>query len=134
MDIILVDTSVWINFFKGIETQASKFLRSNLAYIVVATCPIIMQEMLQGIALDSEVKKIKSYFDSMTKLAEDPYEMAIEAANLYRNLRTKGITIRKPNDCLIATYAIKNNVLLLHDDKDFQFIIQNSGLKTVNFN
>jgi predicted nucleic acid-binding protein len=134
MDIILVDTCVWINFFKGIETQASKFLRNNLAYIVVATCPTIMQEMLQGIALDSEVKKIKSYFDSMAKLTGDPYEMAVEAANLYRNLRTKGITIRKSNDCLIASYAIKNNVLLLHDDRDFKFIIQNSGLKTVDFN
>jgi predicted nucleic acid-binding protein len=70
----------------------------------------------------------------MAKLTGDPYEMAIEAANLYRNLRIKGITIRKPNDCLIASYAIKNNVLLLHDDKDFQFIIQNSNLKTVDFN
>ena len=70
MDIILVDTSVWVNFFKGIETDSSKFLRNNLANIVVATCPTIMQEILQGVVLEAEVKKIKSYFDSMTKLKE----------------------------------------------------------------
>jgi predicted nucleic acid-binding protein len=134
MDIILVDTSVWVNFFKGIETDSSKFLRNNLANIVVATCPTIMQEILQGVVSDAEVKKIKSYFDSMTKLKGDPYVTATEAASLYRDLRKRGITVRKPNDCLIAVYAIRNKVTLLNDDRDFYFIAAHSPLKVMNFN
>ena len=58
------------------------------------------------------------------------YSYAFEAANLYRDLRKKGITIRKPNDCLIAIYAIKNEISILHDDKDFTNIAAFSGLQT----
>ncbi|WP_121812734.1 type II toxin-antitoxin system VapC family toxin [Mucilaginibacter kameinonensis] len=134
MDIILVDTSVWVNFFKGIETESSKYLKNNLANIVVATCPTVVQEILQGIVSESELRKVKSYFDSMTKLVEDPYKIAVQAATLYRDLRRKGVTIRKANDCLIALYAINNKIALLHDDKDFHFIAQNSTLRTVEFN
>jgi predicted nucleic acid-binding protein len=57
--------------------------------------------------------------------------LAIEAANLYRKLRKKGITVRKPNDCLIAVYAIRNNIALLQDDKDFQLIAKYSKLKII---
>ena len=128
MDIVLVDTSVWINFFKGQETASSLFLKNNLANIIIATCPVIIQEVLQGVLHDKEFKKVNSYFNVLTPLAGNPYELAHDAAALYREIRRKGFTIRKPNDCLIATYAIKNNVRLLHDEKDFHFIAMNSGL------
>ena len=128
MDIVLVDTSVWINFFKGQETASSLFLKNNLANIIIATCPVIIQEVLQGVLHDKEFKKVGSYFNTLTRLTGNPYEVAYDAAALYREIRKKGFTIRKPNDCLIATYALKNNVRLLHDDKDFHFIAMNSGL------
>ena len=128
MDIVLVDTSVWINFFKGQETASSLFLKNNLANILIATCPVIIQEVLQGVLHDKEFRKVGSYFNTLTRLTGNPYEMAHDAAVLYREIRKKGFTIRKPNDCLIATYALKNNVRLLHDDKDFHFIAMNSGL------
>lgn len=128
MDIVLVDTSVWINFFKGQETASSFFLKNNLANIIIATCPVIIQEVLQGVLHDKEFKKVSSYFNTLTRLTGNPYEMAHDAAALYREIRKKGFTIRKPNDCLIAAYAIKNNVRLLHDDKDFHFIAMNSSL------
>jgi len=128
MDIVLVDTSVWINFFKGQETASSLFLKNNLANIIIATCPVIIQEVLQGVLYDKEFKKVSSYFNTLTRLTGNPYEMAHEAAALYRDIRKKGFTIRKPNDCLIATYALKNKVRLLHDDKDFHFIAMNSSL------
>jgi predicted nucleic acid-binding protein len=67
----------------------------------------------------------------LTRLIENSYELAEEAAKLYRELRKKGITVRKPNDCLIATYAIRNNIALLQDDKDFRLIAQHSKLKIV---
>ena len=128
MDIVLVDTSVWINFFKANETGSSLFLKDNLSNIIVATCPVIVQEVLQGILSDKEFKVVSSYFNTLTKFSDNPYELALDAARLYRDIRKAGFTIRKPNDCLIASYAIKNNVRLLHDDKDFYYIAMNSDL------
>jgi len=133
MDIVLVDTSVWINFFKAKKTDASLFLKNNLSDVIIATCPVILQEVLQGIVGDNEFKAVANYFRTLTYLVEEPYKLANEAAQLYRDLRKKGITIRKPNDCLIAVYAIRNNVILLNDDRDFKFIAENSALKTMNF-
>jgi len=134
METILVDTSVWVNFFKDIDTDASKFLTNNLTNIIIATCPTIVQEILQGVATDADEQIVKLHFDTLTRLDEDIYLVAIEAAELYRNLRKKGITIRKPNDCLIAVYAIRNQIVLLNDDRDFKLIAAHSLLKTMNFN
>jgi predicted nucleic acid-binding protein len=131
MDTILVDTSVWVNFFKDIETDGSRYLSDNFTKVVIATCPTIVQEILQGVLSDADEQIVKLYFDNLTRLIENPYTLAIQAAELYRKLRKKGITIRKPNDCLIAAYAISNNIALLHDDKDFLFIAQHSKLKTL---
>ncbi len=128
MDLVLVDTSVWINFFKAKETKASLFLKNNLGNMIIATCPVILQEVLQGIISDKDFRDVNSYFDTLTQFRGEPYELAHDAAKLYRELRKKGITIRKPNDCLIAIYAIKNKVRLLHDDKDFDYIAENSNL------
>jgi predicted nucleic acid-binding protein len=129
MDTILVDTSVWVNFFKDIETEASRFLSNNLTNVIIATCPTVVQEILQRVISDSDEQMVKQYFDNLTRLIENPYTAGIQAAELYRRLRKKGVTIRKPNDCLIAVYAIRNNITLLQDDKDFQMIARHSKLK-----
>jgi predicted nucleic acid-binding protein len=133
MDIILVDTSVWVNFFKDIDTKANKFLNNNFTNIIIATCPTIVQEILQGVVSDADEQIVKLYFDNLTRLTADPYAIAIEAAELYRKLRLKGITVRKPNDCLIAMYAIKNNIVLLNDDRDFNLIAKHTSLKIMSF-
>jgi predicted nucleic acid-binding protein len=129
MDLVLVDTSVWVNYFKGIETPASLFLKNNLSNIIIAICPVIFQEVLQGVVSDREFHKVNSYFNTLFPLTGNSYDFAHEAAHLYRSLRKKGITIRKPNDCLIAAYAIYYKIPLLHDDRDFQGIAQHSSLK-----
>ncbi len=128
MEIVLVDTSVWVNFFKAKETDSSLFLKNNLANIIIATCPVIVQEVLQGVLSDKEFKIVSAYFNTLTRFTNNPYELALDAARLYREVRKNGFTIRKPNDCLIASYAIKNDVKLLHDDKDFYYIAMNSNL------
>jgi predicted nucleic acid-binding protein len=130
METILVDTSVWVNYLKNIDNQASLFINNNNTALL-ATCPTILQEILQGVKTEHEAILLQGYFDDMVHLIEEPYESAIEAAQLYRTLRKKGITIRKPNDCLIAIYAIKNNARLLHNDIDFTYIAQNSKLQVV---
>lgn len=134
MDIYLIDTSVWINYFKSNQTAASLFLKNNTTNIIIATCPVIIQEVLQGIVKDKDFKAINDYLNNLTKLNGDQYELAYKAAILYRDLRTKGITIRKPNDCMIAAYAIKHDIILLHDDRDFDLLAKHSPLKIVQFN
>lgn len=127
---IIPDTSVWIGFFKGEESQQVNML---IDYIEndkdIYLCPTIVQEILQGIRNDKQFKEIKSYLLAFNILKDDGLEMAISAANLYRSLRKKGITIRKSNDCLIAQYAIKHSISILHQDRDFDLIINNSNRK-----
>jgi len=133
MDIYLIDTSVWINYFKATETAASLFLKNNTGNIIIATCPVIMQEVLQGIVHEKEFKAIHSYLKKLLPLINNQYELAHDAAVLYRSLRSKGVTVRKSNDCLIAAYAIKNGITILHDDRDFDLIAKHSSLKIMNF-
>ncbi|GAA4095589.1 hypothetical protein [Mucilaginibacter panaciglaebae] len=86
METILADTSVWINIFKGIETKASVFLREN-NNILVATCPTIVQEVLQGIVSDTDYQNISEYFNDIINLPSNGYGYARQAAKLYRDLR-----------------------------------------------
>ena len=91
----------------------------------VFLCPTILQEILQGIKNDKQFRQIKENLIAFNLLKDDAYEMAIKAASLYRKLRKKGITIRKSNDCLIAQYAIQNSLNILHQDRDFDLIMEN---------
>lgn len=132
MEVILVDTSVWVNVFKGIETKATIYLRDKSDSFSIATCPVVVQEVLQGIIHDKDYNLVGNKLSNMVMLPSNGYHYAFEAANLYRQLRKKGVTIRKPNDCLIAIYCINNNISILHDDKDFSNIAAFSKLKTVS--
>jgi len=132
MDALLVDTSVWIDFFRGRKTSETQMLYELVENDEpVLLCPIIIQEILQGIKNDNDFIRIKESLLSFSILSMDPVESAAGAAELYRVLRKKGTTIRKSNDCLIAFYAIYYNVKLLHKDIDFEKIAGNSDLKTV---
>jgi len=123
---LLFDTSVWINFFLGKNCKEVEILTTYLKEdIPVYTCPVIIQEILQGIKSDYQFKKVKESLLALPCLVEDPVEAAIGAAELYRKLRKKGITIRKSNDCLIAWYALKNSIEVVHCDRDFDLIFEN---------
>jgi len=88
----------------------------------VYLCPVIIQEILQGIADEDHFHDIKEYLLAFPILQNDAVDMAIAAATLYRSLRKKGITIRKSNDCLIAQYAIQHSLKVLHQDRDLDLI------------
>jgi predicted nucleic acid-binding protein len=123
---LLADTSVWINFFKGNESKEVTILTKYIENDgPIFLCPTIVQEILQGINNDKQFREIKKYLLAFNILNDDGLEMAISAANLYRSLRKKGITIRKSNDCLIAQYAINHSLHVLHQDRDFDLIIEN---------
>ena len=96
----------------------------------VCICPIIIQEVLQGIRLNHEFEQLKVDFLRLDVLAWDATEAAISAAGLYGSLRQQAITIRKPNDCLNPAFALYFEVELCHNDRDFDLIAAPTPLKT----
>lgn len=125
----LHDTSVWVDFRRNIYAPHTNLLDQDLIENKVCICPVIVQEVLQGVRLDVEFNNIKNDFSALHLLDFDSMQAAIAAAQLYRQLRQKGVTIRKPNDCLIAAYAIHFEVELCHNDSDFDLIAAHTSLK-----
>jgi predicted nucleic acid-binding protein len=116
---LLVDSSVWVQVERAIATDATRFLDSRDAQDELATTGIICQEVLQGIRSEALFDRMRALFWSMLIL--EPRELSTYeiAAQLYRRARDQGLTIRKPNDCLIAAIALEHGALLVHNDRDF---------------
>ncbi len=130
--IILVDTTVWIDFFAARSLPHVAVLEDLIEHREdICTCGIILSEVLQGIRKDTEFRKTRDLFNTLIWLPM-PYTVFLRSAENYRKLRKKGITIRKPLDCMIASTAIENDVQLLHNDKDFQLIEKYCGLKVLS--
>jgi predicted nucleic acid-binding protein len=130
---VLVDTTVWIDFFAARSSGhvvALENLIINRKDICI--CGIVLTEVLQGIRKDSEFKKTRDLFNNLLFLPM-PYPVFLKAAEIFRDLRRKGITIRKSVDCMIASVAIENDTPLLHNDKDFKAIEENCGLKCYKY-
>jgi predicted nucleic acid-binding protein len=130
---IIVDTSVWGDFLNGstnYQVQKLKYLIKDDGLIYLL--PVIIQEILQGIRSDVDFENILNLLDGFPVITFDPIRSAIGAAQLYRDLRKKGITIRKSNDCLIAYMAIETKSILLFKDRDFALIAANSSLKVIS--
>ena len=129
---VLVDTSVWIDFFASkpyphVNTLENLILnREDLCF-----CGIVLTEVLQGIRENSEFKRTRDLLTNLILLPME-YPIFLRSAEIYRTLRKKGITIKKPVDCMIAAVAIENDIPLLHNDKDFVPIEKHLGLKTLS--
>ncbi len=116
---ILVDTSVWIDFFAGMECRHVELLEQQIINNEnLAINGIILTEILQGISNDKTYRKVLTYLEALLML-ELTRSGFIKAADIYRKLRKKGITIRKTNDCIIAATALESDCVLLHNDRDF---------------
>lgn len=125
----LYDTSAWIDFRKNVASALTNQLDEDLLDNLVCICPVIIQEVLQGIREDADFEALKEDFKALKILQLEATEVAVAAAQLYRQLRKKGVTIRKPNDCLIAAYALHFDVELCHNDVDFDQIVAHTDLK-----
>ena len=129
---VLIDTTVWIDFFAGRQLPHVSVLERLIKNREdICICGIILTEVLQGIREKSEFRKTKELFNAMIFLPM-PYAVFLGAAEIYRTLRRKGITIRNSVDCMIASVAIKNDIRLLHNDRDFTPIEKHLGLKVLN--
>ena len=128
---VLVDTTVWIDFFAAKSSpEVAELERLLNEEEDICTCGIILTEVLQGIREDEDYQRTSSRFDTFLSLPMNR-QTFVRAAQLYRSLRRRGITIRKPVDCMIASVAIEHNIALLHNDRDFDPIETHCGLKVV---
>ena len=128
---VLVDTSVWVDFFNAKTTSPvsevlQKLIENNDAVYI---CPVIYQEILQGIRNDDTFEEIKNILQDFNMLKFKIMNVTDTAIEIYRKLRKAGITIRKSNDCLIASYAILGDLYLLHKDRDFELMTNEIKLK-----
>jgi predicted nucleic acid-binding protein len=135
MSNVLVDSTIWIDFFNKKENcipadiLQELILQENNIFI----CPGIYQEVLQGVRDDRAFREIKSILLNAKMLNHEIMYITDCAIDLYRSLRKKGVTIRKPYDCLIASYALINDIYLFHNDQDFDNIEKYSKLKVFKY-
>ncbi len=129
---VLVDSSVWINYFKGKDTWQTEILDQMLLQIPLFTGDLILTEVLQGFRKEKDCNKAKKVMSILACKNLGGYEIAIKSAENYRKLRKQGITVRKTIDVIIGTFCITANIPLLHDDKDFEPMVEHLGLKSIS--
>jgi len=128
---ILVDTSILISFFKGLNKEGTQKLKMILRQgIPFGINSLIFQEVLQGSASEKEYMVLKQYLETQRFYhLKDPVESFAKAARIYMDSRKKGVTVRSTIDCLIAETALEHDLFLLHDDRDFDEIAEIVPLK-----
>jgi hypothetical protein len=132
--VILVDTSVLVDFFAGRQTTAvghlDRLLSTDAEYFVT---PLVVQEILQGARDESQWRRLRSYLTSQLMVdVRDPVESYVDAARIYFDCRRKALTVRSSVDCLVAQVALDNKLVLLHSDRDFEAIAKVRPLRTLS--
>jgi predicted nucleic acid-binding protein len=126
--VIVVDSSVWINFFNGVSTPEVDRLDALLGVTPLAIGDLILVEVLQGFRNERDVATARQLFLSLALLPLLEGSNPWKAADNYRQLRRKGITVRKTIDGIIATACIEANLPLLFSDRDFMPYVEHLGL------
>ena len=126
---ILVDSSVWIDYFNGRETTETDLLDEALGTDTICIGDIILAEVLQGFRNDKDYRLARELLLDLPIYQIMTPELALIGADNYRKLRKKGITVRKSVDNWIATFCIENQLPLLFSDKDFNPFVENLGLR-----
>ena len=129
---LLIDTSVWIGVFRDRSGQVRQQLETLIADREVLLTRFTQLELLQGSINEQEWALLSTYLET-----QDYIELTIHswqaAARIYYDLRRQGLTVRSPIDCCIAQAALENNLLLIHNDRDFETIAQVRSLQHVRF-
>ncbi|HHT9133414.1 MAG TPA: type II toxin-antitoxin system VapC family toxin [Candidatus Avalokitesvara rifleensis] len=127
---ILVDTSVWVDFLRGANSPQRRTLHRLIEEEEdIAITEIILAEILQGIKEDKDFQIIKDYLLEFPIHRPKGIETYLKAAQIYRDCRKSGKTVRKTVDCIIAAICVENDLTLLHKDSDFDLIARCTGLK-----
>ena len=128
---ILVDSSVWVDYLRGTPTPQADKLDALLGAVPLAVGDLILTEVLQGCGTDKEFNEVRRLLLNLTVVPIGGENVAIEAARNYRRLRALGLTVRKTIDTVIATRCIVDKLDLLHSDRDFDPFEQHLGLRCV---
>jgi predicted nucleic acid-binding protein len=129
---IIVDTTVWVDYLRGTRTPHADWLEAQLTRERLGLTDLILCEVLQGITTDSQFDAVQEQLMELEVFETGTVELAIEAALNYRRLRAAGRTVRKTIDCLIATYCLLEGHGLLHNDRDYDPFEDVLGLKVVH--
>jgi predicted nucleic acid-binding protein len=128
--VILVDSSVWIDFFRGVTTPQVDALDRLLGVEPLAVGDLILAEVLQGFRSEKEFNQARKLLLTLEQVDIGGQEVAVQAARNFRTLRDRGVTIRKTIDTLIATRCIESDIALLFSDRDFDPFVEYLGLRS----
>jgi predicted nucleic acid-binding protein len=130
---LLVDSTVWIDYFNGRSTPQTSYLDQALDQELILVGDLILAEVLQGFRSAAEFEQALQALNRFQQVTMVNPALAVQSARNYRQLRRDGITVRKTIDCLIATYCIENGHVLLHNDSDYAAFERRLGLRVVSF-
>lgn len=116
---VIVDTTVWVDYFQGVENPETAWLNTELDRQRLGLTDIILCEVLQGVRDDGVAKEVERRLLNLEVFDTGGVALAREAVRNYRALRSRGHTVRKTIDCLIATFCLREQHSLLHRDRDF---------------
>ena len=128
---LVVDTSVWVDYFNGVENLQTDFLNTILDKTPILIGDLILAEVLQGFRHDPDFEKVRRILGKFMQESMVNPMLAVQGARNYRFLRQKGVTVRKTIDSLIATFCIENDYELLHNDSDFDGYEEHLGLRVI---
>ena len=128
---ILVDSSVWIDYFNGTATRQTDRLDSLLGVEPLAIGDLILVEVLQGFVDERDFDQANALLRSLVQVDVGGHDVAVQAARHYRTLRALGVTVRKTIDTVIATRCIVSGYTLLHSDRDFEPFVAHLDLRSV---
>ncbi len=129
---VIVDTTVWIDYLGAVTNPETKWLDDEVGRQPIGLTDIILCEILQGIRDDSVFSQVRRDLLRFDVFNSGGVDLAIASAENYRYLRSRGITVRKTIDCLIATFCIEKGHLLLHRDRDFDAFEKHFGLRVIH--
>ncbi|MPN35113.1 tRNA(fMet)-specific endonuclease VapC [bioreactor metagenome] len=128
--VIVVDSSVWIDFFRGANTPQAERLDALLGTDPLFVGDLILAEVLQGFSREKDFNQARRLLMSLDTITLGGADIALHAARNYRVLRTQGVTIRKTIDTIIATRCIEDDLSLLYSDRDFDPFVEHLGLRS----
>jgi predicted nucleic acid-binding protein len=126
--VIVVDSSVWIDFLNGRNARHVQHLRAALGTEEIVVGDLMLCEVLQGLDGEREAREVEGLLRRFEIVPMAGEAIAVAAARNFRSLRRRGITIRKTIDLLIGTWCIENRRPLLHNDGDFSPMARHLGL------
>lgn len=116
---VIVDTTVWIDYLQGVRNPETDWLEGELDRQRLGLTDVILCEVLQGVRDDVVAKEVERKLLELDVFVTGGVDLAREAARNYRALRSRGRTVRKTIDCVIATFCLRERHALLHRDRDF---------------